>query len=42
MQQFAVFQAWETGLLQVPLMPGAFLCWVFWGFFALGLSLIHI
>ena len=36
MQQFAVFQAWETGLLQVPLMPGAFLCWVFWGFFALG------
>ena len=34
--QFAVFQAWETGLLQVPMMPGEFLCWVFWGFFVIG------
>ena len=34
--QFAVCQAWETGLLQVPFLPVEFLCWVFWAFFALG------
>ena len=34
--QFAVVQAAEAGLFQVPFVPGSFLCWVFWAFFALG------
>lgn len=34
--QLAVFMAWETGLLQVPFLPWEVLCWVFWGFFAIG------
>lgn len=34
--QFAVYQAWETGLLQAPFLPWEFLCWIFWAFFAIG------
>lgn len=34
--QFALCQAWETGLLQVPFALGHVLCWVFWAFFAMG------
>ena len=34
--QLAIVQAAEVGLFQVPFVPGSFLCWIFWGFFALG------
>ena len=34
--QFAIVQAAEVGLFQVPFFPGSFLFWIFWALFALG------
>lgn len=34
--QLAIFQVWESGLLQAPVAPWSPLCWIFWGCFGLG------
>ena len=36
--QFAVVQAAEVGLFQVPFVPGSCLGWIFWALFARGFA----